>query len=256
MKKFSSLVVIGVVLLGIVFLLDSQNRDVYDIDPVLVEQFANELWALGPDRIGGFPIEGFDANLLMMAFPAIEPRDFDGVITPEGQYTYALGELNFSLNNPNRVSSAAQTLDTQGMGILMTNVAKRKGLRITDEESVRVLLDEVKKLPNGATANFEDCVDAGNPVMESYPRQCRDAAGNVHVETITDEPSEMKRLYCPQLSNRADACTQQYEPVCALVNVQCVTTPCPPIEQTYSNACEACLNSLVDSYTMGECSEE
>lgn len=25
----------------------------------------------------------------------------------------------------------------------------------------------------GNINNFEDCVNAGNPVMESYPRQCR-----------------------------------------------------------------------------------
>ncbi len=26
--------------------------------------------------------------------------------------------------------------------------------------------------------NFEECVSAGNPIMESYPRQCRDASND------------------------------------------------------------------------------
>ncbi len=33
--------------------------------------------------------------------------------------------------------------------------------------------------------DFATCVGMGNPVMESYPRQCRDADGNLYVEDIT-----------------------------------------------------------------------
>jgi len=44
-------------------------------------------------------------------------------------------------------------------------------------------------LSNGFSVNevndFEDCVDAGNPVMESYPRQCRHNGVN-YVENIGD----------------------------------------------------------------------
>jgi len=37
-----------------------------------------------------------------------------------------------------------------------------------------------------AVASFEDCVAAGNPVMESYPRQCRHG-DDLFVEDISDE---------------------------------------------------------------------
>jgi uncharacterized protein YceK len=37
------------------------------------------------------------------------------------------------------------------------------------------------KLPQ--ITNFEECVAAGNPVMESYPRQCR-ADGQTFVEEV------------------------------------------------------------------------
>lgn len=33
---------------------------------------------------------------------------------------------------------------------------------------------------------FDQCVAAGNPVMESYPPQCRDAAGNTYTQKIND----------------------------------------------------------------------
>ena len=32
--------------------------------------------------------------------------------------------------------------------------------------------------------NFDECVAAGNPVMESYPRQCMDGSGKTFVEDI------------------------------------------------------------------------
>ena len=36
--------------------------------------------------------------------------------------------------------------------------------------------------------SFEECADAGFPVMESYPRQCRDAKGNTFVEDVGPIP--------------------------------------------------------------------
>ncbi len=35
--------------------------------------------------------------------------------------------------------------------------------------------------------NFDDCLKSGNPVMESYPRQCRAIDGSVFVENIGNE---------------------------------------------------------------------
>ncbi|MFB5631404.1 MAG: MBL fold metallo-hydrolase [Nitrosopumilaceae archaeon] len=39
--------------------------------------------------------------------------------------------------------------------------------------------------------NFEECVAAGNPVMESYPRQCRSADGKLFVEEVTIQDTEV-----------------------------------------------------------------
>lgn len=40
----------------------------------------------------------------------------------------------------------------------------------------------------GQVTNFEECVAAGNPVMESYPRQCRHE-GELFVENISNVPT-------------------------------------------------------------------
>jgi hypothetical protein len=37
--------------------------------------------------------------------------------------------------------------------------------------------------------SFEDCVAAGNPVMESYPRQCKTNDGRTYAEEIALEPT-------------------------------------------------------------------
>lgn len=34
--------------------------------------------------------------------------------------------------------------------------------------------------------SFRECMDAGYPVMEIYPRQCRDSAGTNFIEPIID----------------------------------------------------------------------
>lgn len=43
---------------------------------------------------------------------------------------------------------------------------------------------------SGEVTNFQECVEAGYPVMESYPRQCRDSEGNLFVEEIEFELGE------------------------------------------------------------------
>ena len=57
-------------------------------------------------------------------------------------------------------------------------------------------------------------------------------------------------------SPRSQMCTREYRPVCATrdTGVRCVTTPCPSTEQvTKSNACTACADEKVFSYTEGAC---
>jgi len=66
-------------------------------------------------------------------------------------------------------------------------------------------------------------------------------------------PTDFSVTECLPEQRNVDACIEIYQPVCATVNVQCVTTPCDPVRETYANSCKACMNSLVSSYTEGEC---
>jgi putative hemolysin len=95
--------------------------------------------------------------------------------------------------------------------------------------------------------NFDDCVKAGNPVMESYPRKCN-AGGQTFTEVldkpVTPPPSDGQPATCPTEKNT----------VCALIQVQCIKAPCPPLFETIDNECLAKdRGSMLLGYTPGVC---
>lgn len=49
--------------------------------------------------------------------------------------------------------------------------------------------------------SFETCVEAGNPVMESYPRQCSTKDGQHFTEVITTPPPAPPTAVTPDMSN-------------------------------------------------------
>lgn len=50
-------------------------------------------------------------------------------------------------------------------------------------------------------------------------------------------------------------CTEEYAPVCGKLQIQCITTPCDPVEQTFPNRCYAQRDKAVD-ITEGACAME
>lgn len=58
---------------------------------------------------------------------------------------------------------------------------------------------------------------------------------------------------CSDADRAVSMCPEESAPVCGLVMVQCITEPCPPIPETFSNACTACAQGNVREYTNGAC---
>ena len=114
--------------------------------------------------------------------------------------------------------------------------------------------------------NFQECVEAGNPVMESYPRQCRDGdkvfveeiiggqrdehgclgpAGYTYNETLNGcvrKWEQSGEVYCSLESREVGDCIALYEPVCGY-----------PESKEYSNSCFACMNEGVNYWVKGNC---
>lgn len=86
--------------------------------------------------------------------------------------------------------------------------------------------EPVEAMPGIEVNNFKDCVAAGNPVMESYPRQCRHGDKTFVEEIEAETDTEI-------------VCNDIYMPVCGKVQVQCIKAPCPPLDTTFANSCEA-----------------
>jgi hypothetical protein len=105
--------------------------------------------------------------------------------------------------------------------------------------------------------NFEECIKAGNPVMESYPRQCRHDE-KTYVEQIdipAPVPAEPTSDPAPDLPTGQKPCTKEYRPVCGKIQVQCIRAPCPPLDTTFSNRCEA-ENAGATDIREGACVDE
>jgi hypothetical protein len=73
------------------------------------------------------------------------------------------------------------------------------------------------------------------------------------VQNFEGESDLTKGGYCTADQRKVDMCTADYSPVCATVAIQCIKAPCDPIQQTFSNSCNACKNPLVNSYLVGAC---
>jgi hypothetical protein len=103
-------------------------------------------------------------------------------------------------------------------------------------------------------SSFEECAAAGNPIMESYPRQCR-ADGQTFVEKIEKPQQTAEYHECTEAEKQAEACTLDYNPVCGVVdnNIRCITAPCPSTNaKTFGNGCGACSAKSYGYYT-GAC---
>lgn len=122
------------------------------------------------------------------------------------------------------------------------------------EKELAFIMDEGGPIHSAAEAILEEGMKT---VFANIQRRT-----NVLI-TTTDEvdglllflgaPLDLAVTECLPEQRGIDACIEIYQPVCATVHVQCVTTPCDPVQETFANSCKACINSLVSTYTKGEC---
>jgi len=83
-----------------------------------------------------------------------------------------------------------------------------------------------------------------------YPQQI---AIDYNKGTADEEMSYIITHFNRTLEDGTVVCTKEYRPVCAKVAVQCITTPCESVEQTFSNRCLLDANPLARYFKDGEC---
>lgn len=104
--------------------------------------FQERLTTLGVEDIG-MPIEGFNAGALRLAFPGLEPMDFEGVETFEGHYEVEGSEVVFVRDRERPITSAESTLSEKGYTTLLKNVSDRLSVRVADREDIDTLIESV-----------------------------------------------------------------------------------------------------------------
>ena len=146
---------IAAVLVGTVVYLSTAGNGTTDANangaPPPVPENANEQPRPADDRLGtyfrqrlvasgvadvGQPIEGFDAGLLMLAFPGLLESDFHMVETLEGHYEFKGGALTHVRNQDQPVSSAERTVSDEGYATLLLNVSSRMDMKAGTEADV------------------------------------------------------------------------------------------------------------------------
>lgn len=199
----------------------------------------------------GHPEGGFTPELLMQAFPGLVADDFKGAGAVVGYYDVQNGVLVYS--NTEVVDGAAGDLSDEGYQTLRTNVYRRLNLDPA-REPVSVL--QILKTPPTppTTPEIPPATDAGT-VCPLDAKLCPDGSsvGRVGPDCEFAACTEKEVVTCRPDQRMVDVCTEQYEPVCAAYQVQCITAPCNPVPKTYGNSCMACMDKNVISYTAGEC---
>jgi hypothetical protein len=118
--------------------------------------FQQRMYDRGVERIGGMPIEGFDATLLMQAFPGLASQDFDGVATFEGVYHSDGASVQFDRTGPDdRASTAEKTVSDMGYATLLMNTSDRLGMKAETDADIDALVEALAASSTVASAPQE-----------------------------------------------------------------------------------------------------
>ncbi|MEK7596390.1 MAG: hypothetical protein AAB564_02500 [Patescibacteria group bacterium] len=82
----------------------------------------------------GQPIEGFNADIYLRAFPGLFEADFDRVETGEGKYVYTNGKLEFVRAQTKYGTSAEEAISKKGHQTFFENVRGRLGINLSVDE--------------------------------------------------------------------------------------------------------------------------
>ena len=204
---------------------------------------------------------GFTPELLMMTFPGLLREDFADVAAVIGRYEYKDGALNYS--NTELLDEAAANLSDEGYLMLRSNVYRRLNLDSTRPAASVIPLLKATPQPDTSTESpIPPATDAGT-ICTQDAKICPDGSavgrGGPNCEFAacpgSDTPPARETITCQPDQRLVDVCTEQYAPVCADYQVQCITAPCNPVPRTYSNSCFACMDKNVISYSDGACVE-
>ena len=109
----------------------------------LVTYFVDQLEEPVIEEVGQ-PIEGFTPVMLTSYYPELKLEDFAGAEALQGRYVYSSGRLEFVFEEEAIPHSAADTLTSQGMKTVLSNLGKRYDMVIDTEPEIDSLIESLQ----------------------------------------------------------------------------------------------------------------
>ena len=145
-KSIIIVIILLLIILGISYLgkdkSEPQNPVVQDNGAEMAKYFEAQIIALGVKDIGQ-PIEGFDAELVRLAFPGFITTDFEGVETFEGYYKVNGDRIEYIRSIEQPITSAERTISSKGYATLLKNTSARLSISATSKETIDSLIQAV-----------------------------------------------------------------------------------------------------------------
>lgn len=199
------------------------------------------------------PVMGVEPQLLITHFPNIATSDFDGVEAVVGQYLVADNQIQY--NNTEVADAAADDISDAGFRTLFTNYYTRTALSV--KTPLADVMASFQTVATSTSNNNEEETDDDFVACTMDAMQCPDGSfvgrSGPNCEFVCPSEPAPAGIVCTQEQKNAEACIEIFAPVCAQVKVECVTTPCNPVPQTFPNSCYACSEDRVISYVDGSC---
>ena len=120
--------------------------------------FEQQVITLGIKDVGQ-PIEGFDADLVRLAFPGFVIADFENVETLSGYYKVNGDKLEYIRGASQPISEAERTISSAGYATLLQNTSARLSFSTTSKESIDSLIQAVN-LAEKISARIGETVSA------------------------------------------------------------------------------------------------
>ncbi len=99
----------------------------------------------GDAVIGGRPIEGFNPDLYMQAFPGLTKEDFNNVEAINGKWSLVNGELIFqTISDQGIITTADGTINEQGMETLLSKLSQKFNIPSDSKENIDAIIEEIK----------------------------------------------------------------------------------------------------------------
>ena len=229
--------------------------------PMLSDVTVSELQGLMQTYLSektGQTVIGLEPELLLTYFPALQVSDFDGIEAVVGNYTVVDSTVEYS--KADILDEVVDDISSNGLKTLFTTYVRRSQLPLeTSPSEIMISLQVV------ATTSPDTAVDSNSDSEDDTmfctmdAMQCPDGSyvgrslPGCAFRCPSEQPPAPEEIVCTQEQKDNDVCIEIYAPVCAQVQVECVTAPCNPVPQTYPNGCFACSEDRVISYVDGSC---